>query len=164
MRKKNITLTYRETSDTSELEKDDKALLDEAINAASKAYAPYSGFRVGAALRLESGMVVKGTNVENAAFPSGICAERTAIAAAVSNHTSDKPVAIAIAALNHDGLTNDPVTPCGNCRQVISEEELRSNTSIRLILGGRKKVIIIDSISNLLPLQFSKNSIPSNRP
>jgi len=155
----NITISYKELSSPDELSQADRILLKEAIETAANAYAPYSGFRVGAALRLESGTTVKGANVENAAFPSGICAERTAISSSVSNYPNDKPDTIAIAALNENGLTDDPVTPCGNCRQVIAEEEVRSNSSIRLILGGRKKIFVIESINNLLPLQFSKSNL-----
>lgn len=160
----NITISYKELSSAEELSPEDKKLLNEAMDAATNAYAPYSGFRVGAALRLESGKTVKGANVENAAFPSGICAERTAISSSVSNYPNDKPAAIAIAALNEDGLTDEPVTPCGNCRQVIAEEEIRSNSRIKLILGGRKKIFVIESINNLLPLQFSKSNLRTNLP
>lgn len=164
MKTKNISFSYKEVSDYKELEIEDKNLLDEAIAIAANAYAPYSEFRVGAALRLESGKIIKGTNVENAAFPSGICAERTAISYYVSNYSEEKPIAIAIAALNDTGLTEEPVIPCGNCRQVMTEEESRSNTKIKIILGGKNKVLLIDSVSNLLPMQFSKKSIPSNHP
>lgn len=155
----NITISYKELSSTEELSEEDRILLKEAIDTATNAYAPYSGFRVGAALRMESGKTVKGANVENAAFPSGICAERTAISSFVSNFPNDKPDAIAIAALNENGLTDEPVTPCGNCRQVIAEEEVRSNSRIRLILGGSKKIYVIESINSLLPLQFSKSNL-----
>ncbi len=160
----NITLSYREFSDPGELSTEDRNLLKEAMAAAKNAYAPYSGFRVGAALRLESGMTVKGANVENAAFPSGICAERTAISASVSNYPDDKPSVIAIAAFNEEGLTEEPVTPCGNCRQVIAEEEVRTSTRIKLILVGKKKIYVIESIGSLLPLQFSKNNLRINLP
>jgi len=160
----NITLSYRELSDIEELSAEDKNLLKEAMAVAENAYAPYSGFRVGAALRLESGKTVKGVNVENAAFPSGICAERSTISASVSNYPDDKPSAIAIAAFNEEGLTDQPVTPCGNCRQVIAEEETRSNTRIKLILGGKKNIYVIESMSSLLPLQFSKKNLLTNLP
>ena len=160
----NITLSYQEFSGPEALATEDKNLLNEAILAASNAYAPYSGFRVGAALLLESGKIFKGANVENAAFPSGICAERSAISASVSNHPDDKPSVIAIAAFNEEGLTDEPVTPCGNCRQVIAEEESRCSTRIKLILGGKKKIYVIESISSLLPLQFSKINLRTNLP
>jgi cytidine deaminase len=158
----NITISYREFDNSEELESSDKTLVAAAMEAAHNAYAPYSMFRVGAAMRLESGTIVRGANVENAAFPSGICAERSAISASVSNYPADKPVAIAIAAFTESGLTEEPVTPCGNCRQVIVEEEARNNTRIRIILAGKKKTIVIESIKSLLPLQFSKSNLKAN--
>jgi cytidine deaminase len=111
-----------------------------------------------------SGIIVCGSNVENAAYPSGICAERSAFSNSVSNHHNDKPVAIAIAAMTEDGLTNEPVPPCGNCRQVIAEEESRTGNQIRIILSGKKKTMVIDSISSLLPLQFNKKNMKVNLP
>jgi cytidine deaminase len=155
----NITFAYKEFDNRDELDKEDFILLQSAIEASLNAYAPYSMFRVGAALRLESGTIVKGTNVENAAFPSGICAERGAISTAVSNYPDDKPVAIAIAALTETGITEEPVSPCGNCRQVIAEEEARNNCRIKIILGGKKKTIVIESIKSLLPLRFSMTNL-----
>jgi cytidine deaminase len=128
------------------------------------AYAPYSRFRVGAAVQLESGRIVCGTNVENAAFPSAICAERSALSHAISNYGNDKPVAIAIAALTEEGITRDPVTPCGNCRQVIAEEETRNGKNIRIILSGKDRTLITDSVADLLPLQFRKNNLKINLP
>jgi cytidine deaminase len=116
---------------------------------------------VGVALRLESGNIILGTNVENAAFPSGICAERTAISSASSNYPGDKPVALAIAALNREGYSDEIVSPCGNCRQVIAEEESRHGNNIRIILSSRKKIRIIEKGGDLLPLQFSKNHLRS---
>jgi cytidine deaminase len=164
LKTKNLSITYQEFEPADELDSSDRKLLEAAIEAAGNAYAPYSGFSVGAAILLESGVIVKGTNVENAAFPSGICAERSAIAAAVSNYPGDHPVVIAIAAFTKDGMTEEPVTPCGNCRQVISEEEAKCQRKIRIILGGKRKIIIIEGIDNLLPLQFSKNSLRLNLP
>jgi cytidine deaminase len=158
-REKTITISYTEYNRIDELDNIDKLLIETAREAALNAYAPYSLFRVGAAIRLESGTVVRGTNVENAAFPSGICAERGAIAALVSGYPQEKPVTIAIAALTESGLTDEPVTPCGNCRQVIAEEEARSGSRIRIILAGKKKTIILESIRSLLPLQFSKKNM-----
>jgi cytidine deaminase len=119
---------------------------------------------VGAAIRLESGRIVHGSNVENAAFPSGICAERTAVAGAVSNYPDDKPVAMAIAAMTDEGLTAECISPCGNCRQVIAEEEMRTGKQIRIILCGRNKVQVVNSISLLLPLGFNLNNLRVNLP
>jgi cytidine deaminase len=160
----NISFSYKEFEKTEELNPDDRALVFVARETALNAYAPYSKFKVGAAVRLESGTIVRGTNVENVAFPSGICAERSALSNSVSNHHTDKPVAIAIAAMTEDGLTEDPVPPCGNCRQVIAEEESRTGNKIRIILSGKNKTIVIDSISNLLPLQFNKKNLKVNLP
>jgi cytidine deaminase len=161
---KNISFSYREYEKTEELGTEDQELIKAAKDAAKLAYAPYSRFMVGAALRLESGRIVHGSNVENAAFPSGICAERTAIAGAVSNYPDDKPVALAIAAITEGGLPAESVSPCGNCRQVIAEEEGRTGKQIRIILSGKSKIQVIDSIGPLLPLQFSMDSLRVNRP
>ena len=161
---KSISFSYKEFDNNEELGTDDYDMVYAAREAARNAYAPYSGFRVGAAVRLESGVLIRGTNVENAAFPSGICAESSALSNSVSNHPDDKPVGIAIAAMTEEEFTDEPVPPCGNCRQVIAEEELRNGKQIRLILSGKKKVIVIDKCSNLLPLQFNKNNLISNLP
>lgn len=160
----NVSFSYKVFETDEELKPDDRELVFAARETALNAYAPYSGFKVGAAVRLVSSTIVRGTNVENAAYPSGICAERNAIANAVSNHINDKPVAIAIAAMTNEGLTDEPVPPCGNCRQVIAEEEFRNGNSIRIVLSGKKKILVIDSISNLLPLQFNKKNLKADLP
>ena len=156
---KKITFKYVEHESFSDLESEDSRLITEAKRAAENAYAPYSGFRVGAAVMLESGIIVHGSNVENAAFPSGICAERTALAYAVANHAGDRPSAIAIAAMNGTVFTSAPVSPCGNCRQMIIEEEYRNKKEIRILLYGEEKILIIESAASLLPLQFDKGSL-----
>lgn len=161
---KNISFSYHEFKSPEQLDTDISELISAAKKAAENAYAPYSRFSVGAAIRLTSGTIVPGTNVENAAFPSGICAERSAIANCISNYPGDKPVAIAIAAMNEDGFTSDPVPPCGNCRQVIAEEESRTANKIKVILSGENKTIVIESISSLLPIQFNKKNLKVNLP
>ena len=158
-KRKDITFSYSEYNSPVELSEPDRELLEAALQTAEKAYAPYSKFRVGAAVRLSSGKIVCGANVENAAFPSGVCAERNALANAITNYSSDKPEVIAIAALTGEGQTDDPVSPCGNCRQVIAEEELRNGNKIRLILSGRSKINVINSIGDMLPLQFSNRNL-----
>lgn len=100
-----------------------------------------------------------GTNVENAAFPSGICAERTALSNASSNYLCDPPVAMAIAAFTGNRSVADTVTPCGNCRQVIAEEEYRNKMPIRIILNGRNKIIEVEKGSDLLPIQFNRDNL-----
>lgn len=160
----NISFSYHELNDPDELEETDRELVYAAREAALNAYAPYSKFKVGAAIRLSSGIIVRGSNIENAAFPSGICAERSALSNSISNYPEDKPTTMAIAAMSEEGLTYDPVPPCGNCRQVIAEEELRTGNNIRMILSGSDKIFIIESIGNLLPMQFNKKNMKVNLP
>jgi cytidine deaminase len=157
-----ITFSYNDVDDIEELNSADRELLLSARAAAKNAYAPYSKFKVGAALRLESGVIVTGVNIENAAFPSGICAERSALAGASSAHPGDIPVVLAITAITDSGLCDDVVSPCGNCRQVINEEESRNGRNIRIILGGKNKISIIEKGGDLLPLGFNKDSLQIN--
>jgi cytidine deaminase len=159
-----ISVSYREYDTIMELDTDDQRLVEEAHKIAGNAYAPYSGFMVGAAVLLKSGMIITGSNVENAAFPSGICAERNAVSNYVSNFPDDQPVALAIAALTNGNLTDEFVSPCGNCRQVLAEEEARTGNKIRLILSGRNKTVVLDSIESLLPLQFNKKHFRPDHP
>jgi cytidine deaminase len=162
MNTRNISTSFTEYHSIEELDQDDRELVIAAREAAQNAYAPYSKFRVGAAIKLESGIIIRGANVENAAFPSGICAERSAISFSASNYPSDRPVSMAVAALTEDGFTKEPVPPCGNCRQVIAEEEFRNNISIRLILSGASKIQVFEKGGDLLPLQFNRNNMKLN--
>ena len=137
-----------------ELADDDQRLVEKAIAATHNSYAPYSNFHVGACLRLADGLEVIGANQENAAFPSGLCAERSAVFAAQSMFP-DKPItALAIAARNENGLTSQPVSPCGACRQVILEMEDRYKQDVRILLYGTEGVYVIPSVKSLLPLHF----------
>lgn len=142
-----------------ELSEDDKQLVERAIEATASSYSPYSHFAVGAALRLSDGTIVIGSNQENAAFPSGLCAERTAIFAAGATHPDKAVTALAIAARNEAGLTAEPVSPCGACRQVILEVEQRYDCAVRILLYGTNGVYIINSIRDLLPLCFVDESM-----
>ena len=164
MRTNNISFSYKEFDNSEELNHYDRELITAARESAADAYAPYSKFRVGAAVRLESGIIVTGANVENAAFPSGICAERNALSNSISNHPNDKPIVLAIAAMTEDGLCDDPPSPCGNCRQVIAEEEFRNKKNIRIILSGESKIQIIEKGGDLLPLQFNMNNLKTKLP
>jgi cytidine deaminase len=159
IRTNKISFSYTEYEKTEELGSDDLELVTAARESALNAYAPYSRFRVGAAVRLENGIIVSGANVENAAFPSGICAERSALSNSISNFKDKKPIAIAIAAMTDEGLTDDSPSPCGSCRQVIAEEESRTGNHIRIILSGKHKTQIIESIGDLLPLQFNRKNL-----
>jgi cytidine deaminase len=159
MKSKEISFSWKEFDDISELDQTDRELLNEAIEATSDAYAPYSGFQVGAAVLLENGQIIRGSNIENAAFPSGICAERNALSTCSSMYPGIIPTAMAIAAITSDEVIADNVSPCGNCRQFIAEEEYRHGKSIRIILGGSSKIRIIEKGGDLLPLQFNRDSL-----
>lgn len=137
-----------------ELADADRELVQTAIKATDNAYADYSHFYVGAALRLSDGTVVIGANQENAAFPSGLCAERTAIFAAQANHPDKSIECLAIAARNASGLLKAPISPCGACRQVIVGVEDRYKRPIRIMLYGTDGVYCLDSARDLMPLSF----------
>ncbi|MBR3010839.1 MAG: cytidine deaminase [Prevotella sp.] len=137
-----------------ELSAEDQELVRAAIGATANSYARYSNFNVGAALRLADGSITTGANQENAAFPSGLCAERCAIFAAQSHHPEHAITALAIAAKNVNGLMPDPVSPCGACRQVILEMEDRYQQPVRILLYGTRGVYCINSVKDLMPLSF----------
>lgn len=140
-----------------ELSAEDRQLVEQAIEATRRSYAPYSHFRVGAAVRLENGEIVIGCNQENAAYPSGLCAERTALFAAGALYPDVPVKVLAVAARGTDGeMTEEPTGPCGSCRQVIIESETRAKHPIRILLYGRRCVYIIDGIRQLMPLTFSE--------
>ena len=138
-----------------ELAEEDRILIEKAKAATKGSYAPYSGFCVGSAARLKNGTIVIGSNQENVAFPSGLCAERTTLFAANAQYPDQPVVSLAIAARNKDGFTAQPITPCGACRQVISEVEKRYNQSIRILLYGADGIHVVEGIDALLPLQFA---------
>ncbi len=149
-----IKTIIHEFGSISELDQEEKDLAFRAEKAAEKAYAPYSHFKVGASVLLDNGEIVDGSNQENAAYPSGICAERVAISYASATFPDIPIRMLAIAALNNEELTRDPVSPCGFCRQVMIETELKQNSPLRIILVGKGKVQVIDSARQLLPLYF----------
>lgn len=154
------SFNYESYNDISELPVADARLLREAQEATARAYAPYSHFRVGAVIRLTNGAIVAGANQENASFPLGLCAERVALAAAASLYPQVPIELIAISYQNLMGESNHPVSPCGICRQVLSEYEQALQHPIRLILGGMSgKVYIVSQASALLPLSFSAESM-----
>lgn len=139
-----------------ELSDEDRALVMEARQATLNSYAPYSHFHVGAALRLEGGLIVRGSNQENAAYPSGLCAERTALFAAGANYPTTPVEAIAIAASDEEGVfTAQPTPPCGACRQVMLETETRFGKPMRILLYGAENTCVINGgASEILPLIF----------
>ena len=138
-----------------ELSAEDLELVERAIAMTSQAYAPYSHFSVGAAIRLADGLIVSGSNQENAAFPSGTCAERSACFYAAANYPSSAFRAIAVAARDTDGeLTASPISPCGGCRQALLEYEKLAGRPVKVLLTGRDSVYILPSVKSLLPLAF----------
>ena len=137
-----------------ELSEEDQELVSMAREATQNSYAKYSRFYVGAALRLQDGRIVRGANQENAAFPSGLCAERTAIFAAQANYPEQPIIALAIAARNDHGFTQEPVTPCGSCRQVMLEIEDRYQSPVRMLLYGTQGIYVLKSTRDLMPLCF----------
>lgn len=138
----------------------DRALIEAAIVAAGKAYAPYSRFRVGASLRLSDGTVVSGSNQENASFPAGICAERSALHAAMSQWDQGTVKEMAVVVLS--GPKDRPVSPCGICRQALLEQERRQGGPIRLLMAvPNGPVHEVDSAGKLLPLSFDGSFLPS---
>ena len=140
-----------------ELSEHEQSLLNEAIEATKRSYAPYSHFHVGASVLLDNGVTVMGCNQENAAFPAGTCAERAALFAAGSLYPDHAVEMLAIAARDTSGqLTDEPISPCGVCRQVIIETETRFKRPVRILLYGQKQIYVIDGIKQLMPLSFTE--------
>lgn len=142
-----------------ELNAVDKLLMNAAIEATSRSYAPYSHFSVGAAALLGNGTLVTGTNQENAAYPSGLCAERTTLFYANSQYPDQPVITLAIAARTEKDFIDLPIPPCGACRQVILETEKRYKQPIRILLFGKECVYEVKSISDLLPLSFDASAM-----
>lgn len=158
IKKEHIT-TVLEYPSASELSGDIQKLIIESKNAAQRAYAPYSHFNVGAAVLLENGEIFTGNNQENAAYPSGLCAERVAIFYANSKFPEIPVKAIAISAFNTNGFLKTPIPPCGSCRQVLLETEIRFKKPIEIILVGQPRIQVIENVTELLPLSFQKDNL-----
>lgn len=144
-----------------ELDKQDNDLFEKAVEARKKAYSPYSNFNVGASILLSNGKIVTGNNQENAAYPSGMCAERVAIWSAASLYPEASIVKIFISATSVAQAVTEPVSPCGSCRQAIAEYEIKQKEKITLYFTGESGGILkADSIKDLLPLLFDKDLLP----
>lgn len=142
-----------------ELDQADKRLIDEAKEATRRSYAPYSHFHVGAAARLANGSVITGNNQENAAYPSGICAERTTLFYANAQYPEEAVETLAIAARTEKDFLDSPIPPCGACRQVMLETEKRFNRPMRIMLYGKKEIYVMEGVGTLLPLSFGAENI-----
>ena len=153
-------ISYKELESPEELPPQLAELLVQAKLAIATAYAPYSKFKVGAAVLLENGTIIPGSNQENASSPVGICAERVALSAASATHPLAGIVAIAVSAKGNDNTILSPIAPCGICRQTLLEYEHRFNRNIEIILQGEEgKIFWINSVKELLPLFFSRENL-----
>ena len=155
MKKEQFILDYVVYDDENELNPKDAELLRIAHEATANSYAPYSLFHVGAAVRLANGVIVKGNNIENAAYPSGLCAERVALFSAQAQYPGVPVEAIAITAQSDHSEVSEPIPPCGACRQVMVETEQRSKQPMRIICQGQTgPVMVFDGVETLMPFIF----------
>ncbi len=164
MEVKKITIEIEEYKSLKELPKADVVLLEKAKEALKGSYAPYSEFHVGAAALLANGEFVLGSNQENTAYPSGLCAERVALFHAQSTFPGVPVLALAITAQCDHFVTRDPITPCGSCRQVISEVEKRQQNKIRVVMKGEEGIVqAVVGIDQLLPLLFHEEKLKKSQ-
>ena len=154
MTSKEIKIAYKEYESLTELDPKDRELAQAAIDATAQAYAPYSKFNVGAAVLFQDGEIIKGANQENAAYPSGLCAERTALFYASASRPDKAMTAIAIAASQNGELLETPVTPCGACRQVMAQYQLKSGLPMMVLLIGAHSILKFEKVDDLLPFIF----------
>ena len=154
MTSKEIKIAYKEYESLAELDPKDRELAQSAIDATAQAYAPYSKFNVGAAVLFQDGEIIKGANQENAAYPSGLCAERTALFYASASRPDKAMTAIAIAASQNGELLETPVTPCGACRQVMAQYQLKSGLPMMVLLIGAHSILKFEKVDDLLPFIF----------
>lgn len=160
MNRIDIPFQIIEIDDFNELSSEDQNLIAESRKMAESAYAPYSEFFVGAAILLENGQVVKGNNQENAAYPSGLCAERVAVFSASALYPGIPMKTIAVSAKTHKHNMDYPVSPCGACRQVLLEYETKQEQPIRMLLSGASgKIYLIEKAQSLLPLSFTAKDL-----
>ena len=154
MTDKEIKIAFKEYKSLEELEEQDRELAKAAISAMQGSYAPYSHFNVGAAVRMSNGVIVKGANQENAAFPSGLCAERTAMFAAGASYPDKEMLSLALAGGVMGRLCATPATPCGACRQVMAQYQAKGGKKMSVIMVGADKIWKFHSVDDILPLIF----------
>ena len=154
MRRRRLVINYVDYNSVEEMEPLDQELVAAAIEAQAGSYSPYSHFRVGAALRLEDGTIIKGANQENNAYPAGLCAERTAMFAAGANYPDKAFDTLAIVGSDEKGICENPATPCGECRQVMAEYQTKSRRPLKVILVGAKKIQKFGRVDDILPFIF----------
>ena len=154
MTSKEIKIAYLEYGSVDELEPTDRELAEAAIEATEGSYAPYSKFNVGAAVRLDSGTIIKGSNQENAAYPSGLCAERTAMFYAAATYPENAITSIAVVASQDGKICQSPATPCGACRQVMAQYQTKGGQTMSILLIGAEKIWKFEKVEDILPLIF----------
>jgi len=154
MEKFEINIKAERYNSITELNDSDRRLLEAANEATKSSYAPYSKFNVGAAVLLENGEIITGSNQENSAFPSGLCAERVSVFYANAKYPNVAILAIAISSAVNNKINDAEVYPCGACRQVLVESENRQKNKIKMIMGGAKSIVTVDSVSSMLPFVF----------
>ena len=154
MTTRQLLIEYIDYNSIEEMEPQDRELVLEAIDAQKGSYCPYSHFKVGAALRLDDGTIVKGSNQENNAYPAGLCAERTAMFAAGANYPDKAFDTLAIVGSDSNGICETPATPCGECRQVMAEYQAKGGRPLKIILVGRNKIQKFFKVDDLLPFIF----------
>lgn len=154
MTNKEIKISYMEYESIEQMNPEDRELAQAAINATKHSYAPYSKFNVGAAVMLEDGEIITGSNQENAAYPSGLCAERTAMFYASANRPDKAMTKIAVAAGQDGKLCDSPATPCGACRQVMAQYQTKGGRNMEIILVGGKKIWKFEKVDDILPFIF----------
>ena len=154
MTNREIRISYQEYKSIDEMNPEDRELAAEAIKAMQGAYAPYSHFHVGAAVRMSNGQIVRGANQENAAFPSGLCAERTAMFAAGASYPDKDMLSIALAGGVMGRLGSRPATPCGACRQVMAQYQAKSGKPMSVIMISTERNWKFEKVDDILPLIF----------
>ncbi len=160
VKEKTLTIHFTEFDTPDDLSLAEQELIESATKATDTSYAPYSQFKVGAAVLLENGEIIMGSNQENTAYPSGLCAERVAVFTAKANFPELKIKAVAVTAKTKNFSVDTPITPCGACRQVIAETEKRQHSKIKILMKGQKgPVLSVEGIENLLPLMFHEEKL-----
>ncbi len=154
MKEITLKINYTEYDSVKEMSKEDQELVKATLEAQKGSYSPYSKFQVGAALRLVDGTIVKGANQENAAYPSGLCAERTAMFWASANYPDVAFDTLAIAGADHGVLCESPASPCGSCRQVMAEYQKKYGRPLKTIWVGAKRIRKFENVDDILPFIF----------
>lgn len=158
MKEYNLT-TKMKSYQLDELTEEQRAVVEIAKEQTKNSYSPYSHFQVGAAAKLANGVIIRGSNQENAAYPSGLCAERTALFAAGAQYPDQPVTKLAIACFTGGHFTKEPGSPCGACRQVMLETEHRYEGKMEVLLYGENETYVFESAADLLPLIFVKENL-----